>query len=111
MNAQTDQRSIRVCEDRSHDRVRAGLLDFWRRHPNASFEAGAISCAFCCRGLPAGRALSELVHEGIVETEIRGGLTLYRLTSDNEKRRQVLELVDVRVRRETPRGRMGDVAS
>lgn len=90
-----DEQLRLFLEKYAHDRIRIELLDFWRRHPNARFAVGAISCALDCRRLETRRALVELVENGVVDTVFQNGLTLYFLTPDEARRRLVLEVATI----------------
>ena len=96
MSSGLREKEMRVfLEKYAHDRIRIELLDFWRRHPNARFAVGAISCALDCRRLETRRALSELVENGVVESVFQDGLPLYFLTLDETRRRLVLEVAAI----------------
>ena len=83
----------RFLEEHGDDQVKRELFFFWGCHPNAEF-AGHIICYALDRGkLEMNRALRDLVKMGLVDTHSANGVNLYSLTTNEERRRPVLELV------------------
>jgi hypothetical protein len=79
-------------EEHGDNRVKMGLLLFWGCHPNAKFASNAICYALDCTKLEMDRGLKALVEAGLVDTHILNGVTFYSLTSNDERRRPVLDL-------------------
>ena len=71
--------------------IKRELYLFWSRYPNVKFGRSAIKIAVACSMMEMDRALKAMVGDGLVETHIRNGVTLYSLTMNEEKRRPFLE--------------------
>jgi hypothetical protein len=82
----------RFLEEHGDNQVKRDLLAFLGRHPNAKFARYIICRVLDYGKLEVGRALRALVDARIVDDHTNNGLTLYSLTTDEEKRRPVLEL-------------------
>jgi DNA-binding IclR family transcriptional regulator len=79
-------------EEHGDDRVRGELLAFWGRHPNVKFGESAICYALDFSKSDVERALKTLVATGLVNTHIYKEVTLYSLTTNEERRRLVVGL-------------------
>ena len=79
-------------EEHGNDRIKRGLLSFWGMHPNARFDISIICYAVDCHKLDAERALKAMVEDGLLDKYMHNGVTLYSLTTNQERRRPVLEL-------------------
>lgn len=82
----------RFLQEHGDSRVKRELLLFWGMHPNARFDRRAICYALDCNKLEAEKALRAMVGEGLLEERTGNGVALYLLTTDDERRRSVLEL-------------------
>ena len=82
----------RFLEEHGNDRIKRGLLLFWGMHPNARFDTRTICCAVDCHKLDAERALKAMEENGLVDKYMHNGVTLYSLSTNQERRRPVLEL-------------------
>ena len=79
-------------EEHGNDRIKRGLLFFWGMHPNARFDISIICYTVDCHKLDAERALKAMEEDGLVDKDMHNGVTLYSLTTNQERRRPVLEL-------------------
>ena len=87
-----------IVEDKSHGQfkkcediqLRGELLSFWSRHPKGGFAVWAISYALCRRKGEINRVLRYLAAEGFLDVFKSNRVFFYSLTTDDEKRRQVL---------------------
>jgi hypothetical protein len=91
-NVLTEEKLYRFLEEHGNNRVKRELLAFWGKHPDANFSRRVICYALNCGKLEAEGALRAMVEEGLLDKHITNGVTLYSLTTDEEKRRPVLEL-------------------
>ena len=82
----------RFLQEYGDSRVKRELLLFWGMHPNARFDRRAICYALDCNKLDAERALRTMVEEGLLDETMCNSVTLYLLTTNEERRRAVLEL-------------------
>jgi hypothetical protein len=60
-------------------------------HPNGKFDRATICYALDYNSLDFDRELEALVQTGLVDIEIQGGVPLYSLTTNEEKRRPIVE--------------------
>ena len=78
--------------ERGTDRVKRELLLFWGTHSNARFDWPTICYALEGNGVELERALSGLVASGLVDVCVQNGQTFYSLTTNEERRRPIVEL-------------------
>ena len=60
-------------------------------HPNAKFSKPIINYTLDCNKRELESELKAMVEAGLVETHIQNGVALYSLTTNEEKRRTILE--------------------
>ena len=92
LSVSTEEVLYRFLEQHGNDRVQRELLAFLGRHPNAKFARFVICRALDYGKLEVDSALRALLDAGLVDNNANNGLTLYSLTTNEEKRRPVLEL-------------------
>ena len=73
------------------ENVKRELFLFWGIHPSAKFSKPIISYALDCNKRELEIVLQAMVEGGLVETHIQNGVTLYSLTTNEKKRRTILE--------------------
>ena len=71
--------------------VKRELLLFWGMHPNAKFSKSIIIYILDCNKRELETVLQAMVEAGLVETHIQNGVALYSLTTNEERRRPILE--------------------
>ena len=71
--------------------IKSELYLFWSRYPNAKFGRSAIRIDMSCSMMEMDRVIKDMVRDGLLETYIQNGMTLYALTTNEEKRRIILE--------------------
>lgn len=79
-------------EEHGNNRVKRELIHFWGIHPNARFDRKGICYALDCSKLDAERALGAMVEEGLLNKHVAKGVTLYSLTTNQERRQPILAL-------------------
>ncbi len=79
-------------QEHGDSRVKRELLLFWGMHPNARFDHRAVHYAVDYSKMETERALRTMVEEELLDKNICNGVTLYSLTTKEERRRAVLEL-------------------
>jgi len=67
------------------------LYEFWGMHPNAKFSRPIISYALDCNKRELDSVLRAMVEIGLVETQVQNGVTMYSLTTNEDKRGSVME--------------------
>ncbi len=72
--------------------VKRELLLFWIMHPNTKFSRKAIGYSLTSNNLDVEGSLRVMVEEGLVDENVSNGVTLYSLTSNEERRRLILDL-------------------
>lgn len=87
-----EEQLSRFVEEHTSDRLKSEILSFWSRHPYDKFTTSIIACALGLSKLEVSRALKALMDTGLVDSCNQGDLTLYNLTTDETKRKPVLEL-------------------
>lgn len=92
LNARIEENLYHFLEKHGNNQVKRELLLFWGMHPNAKFSRLAICCATDSNKLDVKTALGAMVEEGLLDAHIHNGVTLYSLTTNDEKRRPLLEL-------------------
>jgi hypothetical protein len=85
----------RFLREHGNNRVKRELLLFWGMHPRAKFNKFTICYAIDSSKLDMTRALKDMIAEGLVETHAGNIEPLYSLTTDEERRRPVLELAAI----------------
>jgi hypothetical protein len=70
-------------------RAKQEVLLFWILHPNASFSKLAVLSAMECSRIDVERALTDMVHDKLVDTHCHNGLATYSLTSNEDIRRMM----------------------
>jgi len=73
------------------NQVERELYLFWGMHPSAKFSKPIISYVLDCNKRELEIVLQAMVEAGLVETHIQNGVTLYSLTTNEERRRPILE--------------------
>ncbi len=91
----TEESLICFLQKQGDNRVKRGLLLFWGMHPSAKFDGKGICYALDYSKLDTERALSTMVEEGLLGKHTSNGVILYSLTTDEEKRRPILELASL----------------
>ena len=71
--------------------VKRELFLFWGMHPNAKFSKPIINYTLDCNKRELESELKAMVEAGLVEVYIQNGVTLYSLTTNEERRRPILE--------------------
>lgn len=92
LSISTEEELYCFLEEHGDNRVKREILSFLGRHPNTRFARYVICRALDYGKLEVDRALSTLVDERLVDNQANNGLTLYSLTTREEKRQPVLEL-------------------
>ena len=64
---------------------------FWGLHATGKFDEPAIGCGGGGGPIAVSRELQGLVASGVLEKEVRDGKTLYWLTTNEAKRRSIVE--------------------
>jgi len=95
LNVSTEKQLSRFLGKYADNRLKIELLAFWCRHPNAKFARSAIYCASDWDKLDMDRALQDMVEMGLVDTQAHNSLRLYWLTTNEERRRPVMELASL----------------
>ncbi|MDH5770764.1 MAG: hypothetical protein OEZ25_05710 [Candidatus Bathyarchaeota archaeon] len=91
----TEEQLYRFLEEHGDSRVKRQLLVFWGRHPRAKFEENAICYTLNRNRSDIDRALRAQVKAGLVDTYMYKNVTLYSLTTNEERRRLVVGLTDI----------------
>lgn len=91
-NVLTEERLYRFLKKHGDNRVKRELLLFWGMHPNARFDRKTTCYALDCSKLDAEGTLRAMVEEGLLDTHIYNGVTLYSLTTNEDRRRPLLAL-------------------
>lgn len=73
--------------------IKRDLYLFWGMHPSTKFSKPIISYVLDCNKRELEIVLQAMVEAGLVEKHIQNGVTLYPLTTNDEKRRIILEYV------------------
>ena len=87
-----EERLYRFLQEHGNNRVKRELLLFWGMHPQARFDRRAVCYALDCNRLEAEIALGAMVDEGLLDKDASNGVVLYLLTTNEARRRAVLEL-------------------
>ena len=87
-----EEHLYRLLEEHGDSWVKRELLAFWGRHPNAKFSRRVLCYALDCNKLDMDKALKALIEARLVDTCIDHDVSLYSLTTSEERRRPVLEL-------------------
>jgi hypothetical protein len=95
LTVSSEESLYQFLEEHGKSREERELLAFWGMHPNARFTRYAICYGLDCTKLEASRALMTMVVKGLIDTSSSNGSIFYSLTSEEEKRRPVLELADL----------------
>jgi DNA-binding IclR family transcriptional regulator len=80
-----------LLQENWDNRVKNELLLFWGMHPNAKFAMSTICHALDCSKLDVERALKALAKAGLLDTDVHNDVTLFSLSTDEERRRPVVE--------------------
>ena len=88
----TEESLYRFLEEHGNNRVKRELLLFWGMHPNAKFSRFAICYAVDSNKLDMKMALRDMVEAKLLDTHIYNGVTLYSLTTNEDRRRPLLAL-------------------
>jgi hypothetical protein len=78
-------------ERQGSNRLKREVMLFWGMHPNGKFDRATICYALDYNNLDIDRELVALVQAGLVDIEIHDGVPLYSLTTNEEKRRPIVE--------------------
>lgn len=84
------EREISLMQPRDNF-IERDLYLFWGMHPRAKFSKPIISYVLDCNKRELEILLQTMVEAGLVETNIQNGVTLYSLTTNEEKRRLIQE--------------------
>jgi DNA-binding GntR family transcriptional regulator len=91
LNVLAEENADRLLRENWDNRVRNNLLLFWGMHPNAKFAVATICHALDCSKLDVQRALGALAEAGLLDREVHNHVTLYSLSTDEERRRLIME--------------------
>jgi len=91
-NISSDDKLHHFLEEFGNNQVKRALLFFWGRHSKARFSSNVICNILDCSKLEAERVLKAMVKEGLLENHISDNIKLYSLTTNEDKRRPILEL-------------------
>jgi len=86
----TEEKATCRPEENTDSRVSREFLVFWSMHPNAKFNKAAIRYALDFTKLEIEMALATLVETGLVDQHVSNGVTLYSLTTNEEKRKPII---------------------
>jgi hypothetical protein len=88
----TEESLYQFLKEHGNNWVKRELLLFWGMHPNTKYDRNVICYALDCSKLDAESALSYMVEEGLLDNRISNGVTLYSLTTNEDRRRPLLAL-------------------
>ncbi len=88
----TEESLYRFLQEHGDNGVKRGLLLFWSSHPNARFDSKVICYALDRDRLDTEKALRTMVEEGLLDRSTCNGVTLYSLTTNEDRYRPILEL-------------------
>lgn len=94
-NVLAEEKLYHFLDKYGNTREKRELLLFFGSNPNAKFSKLAIFYALDCNRLKFNRALGVMVEQGILDMYLQNDMPLYSLTTNNEIRRNVVELADV----------------
>lgn len=91
LNALAKENGDCLSQENGDNRVKKELLLFWGMHPNAELARSTICYALDCSKLDVERALKALAKAGLVDTDVHKDVTFFSLSTDEERRRLVVE--------------------
>ena len=94
-NVLAEDNLYRFLDEYGNTREKREILLFFGSNSNIKFSKLAIYYALDCSRPKFNRALDVLVEQGVVDISIQNNIPLYSLTTNNEIRRNVLELADL----------------
>ncbi len=91
-NILIEEELCRFLKKYGDNQVKRELLYFWGRHSEAHFSSNVICRVLDCSKSKTEHLLQEMVEEGLLDNYVANNVTLYSLTTNQEKRRPIMEL-------------------
>ena len=73
--------------------VKRDLYLFWGMHPSVKVSKPVINYVLDCNKKELDSQLNAMVAAGLLEEHVQNGMTLYSLTTNEERRQTILEFV------------------